>query len=196
MISFVTSNIKYIWLIIVAIIMIISKIGAGLDYLSVKEIVINHMRCFKSKDGSKWLILPILNYTVVPILLGIVAASFKVIDSDIINIITIIVSILTAMLFTMLTTIIDMKAKINNDNTYYRSEYLISKRAIIETYYAIMYEIVISILLLICCLFIVYIGKYKIVFSYVIYSLSFIMLFNLFMIIKRIFKIIDTDINK
>ena len=196
MINTVISNMKYIILIVSIVIILIGKIGAKLDYLSIKEIIINHIKCFKTNDNSRWLWLPILNYNLVPILLGISATLFKEINTEIINIITVIMSILTAMLFTTLTMVIDMKAKINSNNSYYRTEYEISKKAIIETYYTVMYEIVISIIILIACLLCIYIEKFYFVFSLIIYSLSFLPLFNLFMIIKRLFKVINTNINK
>lgn len=196
MIHMFISNLKYILLVIALIIIALGKFGAKLDYLSTRDVVVNYFKCFKKRDGSRWLALPILNYTLVPILLGISAALFKSMNTEIINIITIIISILTAMLFTMLTMIIDMKAKLNSNNKYYGSEYKISKIAIIETYYVVMYEILLSVILLVFCLFCVYVSKYNLFFSCGIYSLSFLILFNLFMIIKRIFRIINADINK
>ena len=180
MINTVISNMKYIILIVSIVIILIGKIGAKLDYLSIKEIIINHIKCFKTNDNSRWLWLPILNYNLVPILLGISATLFKEINTEIINIITVIMSILTAMLFTTLTMVIDMKAKINSNNSYYRTEY----------------EILISIIILIGFLLCIYIEKFFFVFSLIIYSLSFLLLFNLFMIIKRLFKVINTNINK
>lgn len=195
-IKMIASNIKYILLFIAIFIYLISTIGAKLDYLSVMGIIKNHFNCFRREKDNKFRILPILNYTFVPILLGCSAAFYKNINSSILDNITIVISILTAMLFTMLSTVIEMKAKITNNEKYYNTEYEISKKAIVETYYAIMYEILISIVLLIVCFFCIYTAKYNIWFSCIIYALSFVMISNLFMVIKRIFRIINTDISK
>ena len=192
----IVSNMKYILLIVAITIYLVSLIGAKLDYLSFKEIIINHFKCFRGKKDNRLRILPILNYTFVPILLGCSAGLYKNINSDILDNITIVISILTAMLFTMLSTVIEMKAKIKNNKEYYNTEYEIAKLTIVETYYAVMYEILIITILLIVCFFCTYTGKYNIVFSCIIYSLSFVMVSNLFMVIKRIFRIIETDINK
>lgn len=196
MIKTTISDMKYMLLAVAVVIYIISVIGAKLDYLSFKDIIKNHFECFKRERDNKYRILPILNYTIVPILLGCSAAMYKNINSDILDNITIVISILTAMLFTLLSTVIEMKAKIKGDKSYYSSEYEISKKAIIETYYVIMYEILVSIILLIACFFCTYTAMYNVWFSSIIYGLSFIMVSNLFMVIKRIFRIIDTDINK
>ena len=54
------------------------------------------------------------------------------------------------MLFTMLTMVIDMNGKIKENPDYYSKEAEISKKALSETYYTIMFEILVSIVLLLC----------------------------------------------
>lgn len=183
-----------IWIIIV-LLFLIGKCGFKLDYISVTDIFRNHLKCFRSKKG-KLLIMPILNYMLLPFLLGIATTMSKTIDDSTINIITIIVSILTAMLFTMLTMVIDMKAKIKQDSEYFSMEAEISQNSLVETYYTIMFEILISILLLVVCFFNCFTKKYGNVQSFIIYSLTYMLIINLLMIIKRIFRVIDTDMKK
>lgn len=60
--------------------------------------------------------------------MGAATAGMKSINDASINIITVIVSILTAMLFTMLTMVIDMNGKIKENPDYYSKEAEISKR--------------------------------------------------------------------
>ncbi|GAA0284267.1 hypothetical protein MCI89_08435 [Muricomes sp. OA1] len=182
------------WIIIV-IILIISKFGIGLNYISVNEIVKNHLYCFRNKDG-KLLIIPVINYICIPFLMGGATAVVKKIDSNTINVITIIISILTAMLFTMLTMVIDMKAKIKKDPEYFSTEAQISKTALLETYYTIMFEILISVILLILCFFNCFTRAYGNVQSFLIYSLTYMLIINLLMVIKRIFRVIDTNMRK
>lgn len=184
-----------VW-IVVALIYLLGKVGLGINYLSVSEIIKNHINCFRSSTTHKIMAIPIIEYFFIPFVLGGSAAIIKDLDETIINIVTIIVSILTAMFFTLLSVVIEMKAKIKENPNYYRTEAEISKRSLVETYYTIMFEILISIFLLILCLFFSFTKKFGIVQSFFIYSLTFLLIINLLMIIKRIFRVIDTDMKK
>lgn len=99
---------------LVIIIPLVSKFATGIKYISVVDIIKNHLKCFTNKDG-KYLLVPIVNYVVLPFLMGAATVQIKMIDASTIEIITVIVSILTAMLFTMLTMVIDMKGKIRQN---------------------------------------------------------------------------------
>ena len=106
---------------LVIIIPLVSKFATGIKYISVVDIIKNHLKCFTNKDG-KYLLVPIVNYVVLPFLMGAATVQIKMIDASTIEIITVIVSILTAMLFTMLTMVIDMKGKIRQNPLYYSME--------------------------------------------------------------------------
>lgn len=181
---------------LVIVVFIISKVGLKLEYLSVTDIIKNHINCFRNSNNKRIMVIPILNYMIVPLMMGFAAALLKIIDSDMINIITIIVSILTSMLFTVLGMIIDMKSKINDNPNYFSTEAEISKRSLIETYYTIMFEILVSVVLLVLCLFNVFTQMFGTIQSFLIYSLTFLLIINLMMIIKRIFRVIDIDMTK
>lgn len=192
----VIKNPEIILFIVVVSVFLLSKVGLKLNYLSVWDIIKNHINCFRNPRTKKLLIIPIFDYFLMPFLLGIIAAFIKIIDSSVVNIITIIVSILTSMFFTLLGMLIDMKLKVNEDKNYYSTEAKISKQSLIETYYAVMFEILVSIILLILCLFNVFTSCFSFAQSALIYGLAFLLIINLMMIIKRIFKIIDTDMQK
>ena len=183
-----------VWIIIILVI-IISKFGFGLNYISVIDIIDNHLNCFRNKNG-KLLIIPIINYIILQFIMVASKVLIKKIDEDNIDIITIIISILTAMLFTLLTMIIDMKAKIKQNPEYYSTEAEISKKALLETYYTVMFEILVSVVLLIFCFFYCFTAKYGKIQSFLIYSMTYTLVINLMMIIKRIFRVIDTDMRK
>lgn len=183
-----------IWVLIILLI-VGSKFTFGLNYISVVDIIKNHLKCFKNSN-NKVMVVPILNYFGVPILLAIVATMKKTIDADMINIVTIIVSILTAMLFTLLTMIIDMKSKIKDDPNYFSTQAEISKKSLIESYYTVVFEILVSIILLVLCLLNFFTQSFNHIQSFLIYALTFILIINLLMITKRIFRVIDTDMNK
>lgn len=179
----------------ILLVLIISKFGFGLNYISVMDVVKNHLNCFRSTKG-KLLLIPTIDYIVLPFFMGVATTKMKEIDDSTINIITIIVSILTAMLFTLLTMVIDMKGKIKKDPKYYSTEADISKRALLETYYTVMFEILISVVLLILCFFNCFTKEFGSVQSFLIYSLTYMLIINLLMIIKRIFRVIDIDMKK
>lgn len=179
----------------ILLVLIISKFGFGLNYISVMDVVKNHLNCFRSTKG-KLLLVPIIDYIVLPFFMGVATTKIKEIDDSTINIITIIVSILTAMLFTLLTMVIDMKGKIKKDSEYYSTEADISERALLETYYTVMFEILISVVLLILCFFNCFTKEFGSVQSFLIYSLTYMLIINLLMIIKRIFRVIDVDMKK
>lgn len=182
------------WISII-VIYIISRFGLGIEYISVVDIVKNHISCFRSSKG-RLLLVPVIDFIVLPFFMGVATVLIKKIDSDSINIITIIISILTAMLFTLLTMIIEMKSKIKKDPEYYGSEASVSEKALLETYYTVMFEILVSIILLVLCFFNCFTQKYSNIQSFLIYSLTYMLLINLLMIIKRIFRVIDTDMKK
>lgn len=192
----ILQNLDKIILLTVAFLIMVSKFGIGLKYLSVWDIVKNHVNCFRDSRSKKYVIMPIINYLVSPLLLGIAAALMRITDSEVINIITVIMSILTAMLFTLLTLIIDMKTKIDANPKYYSQEAELSKISLIETYYAVMFEILVAIIVLIMCLFNAFTKKYGFIQSCVIYGLTFLFIVNLLMVIKRIFRVIDTNMKK
>lgn len=184
-----------IWLIIV-VVYVLSKIGVGLSYLSVWDIIRGHIDCFRAENTRKILIIPFIDYCVIPFLLGAAATETRIIDSAVVNIITIIVSILTSMLFTLLAMINDMKSKINDNPMYYSKDAEISTRCLYETYHTVMFEILISVILLVLCLFNVFTSRFGWFQSFLIYSFTFLLIINLLMIIKRIFRVIDADMNK
>ena len=72
----------------------------------------------------------------------------------------------------------------------------VSKKALIHAYYAVMFAILISVGILMICLFNVFVKAYNLVQSICLYYLLFLLLINLLMILKKIYKVIDTDMNK
>ena len=82
----------------------------------------------------------------VPALLTLALIQIRTVENDVLDIITVIISILTAMLFTMLTMILDMKTKIDSDTSLHSRDAMLSAKLLKEVYYSIMFEIFISIL--------------------------------------------------
>lgn len=180
---------------VVFFLLVIGRLVFNMRYASVRIIILNYMSCFKKRDG-KIMFVPIIYYFGIPLIIALVAVKNKRMDDEIINIITIIVSILTAMLFTLLTMIIDMKSKIQQNPNYYSMDAHISKCSLIQTYYTVMFEILLSVIILILCLFNIFIKEYSYAQSFLVYYLVFLLIIHLFIILKKIYRVIDVDMKK
>ena len=83
------------------------------------------------------------------------------------------------MLFTMLTLILDMRKRVLSDENYDASKASISAKLLKETYYSIMFEILISVVILIMCFVEIFSKEYSFFSSIIIYYLTFTLPLNL-----------------
>lgn len=104
------------------------------------------------------------------------------IDDDMINLILVMVSILTALFFTYLSYFEEKKKKINDVGNYNLK--IQQKRYYGETTAIASYEILISVLIMMCC-FVYYTKKLSCFVSFIIYFLLFHLLINLLVLLKR-----------
>lgn len=58
-----------IWILII-IVYALSKFDFGLGYLSVTDIIRHHVDCFRNTNSKKLMIVPVVDYIVVPFMLG------------------------------------------------------------------------------------------------------------------------------
>nr|DAE66665.1 MAG TPA: hypothetical protein [Caudoviricetes sp.] len=181
-------------LLIAVIVLAVGRVVFKKKYLNCYEIINRHLECFKASD-NRYSKVSLFLYFGVPVLVSIALVRIRNIDDDVVNIITVIISILTSMLFTMLTLVLDMRKRIISDKEYNANKAAISAKLLKETYYSIMYEILNSIIILIICFVELFSKSYSRISSLMIYYLVFTLLMNLFMVLKRIFKVIDNDIN-
>lgn len=186
----------YTWIFISIIFLFVSKFMFKIDYMNCFEIIDKQINNFRCKKTNKILIIPFVTHFIIPLLIAWGIVNISIIDEDIINNITVILSILTSMFFTLLVLIIDMKSKIEIRDKKQGARILILKDLIIETYYSIMFEIFISIVLLILSFIHMFTKKYSYISSFIIYYLVFLLIFNLFIILRRIFKIVKDDLNQ
>lgn len=162
-------------------------------YLNCIIIIQKHLECIKDSRGH-YSVFSLILYFGVPGLVSFSLVQIRLIDEDVINIVTIIISVLTSMLFTMLTLILDMRKRILQDTNYNANNATISVKLLKETYYSIMFEILVSVVILIMCFVEIFSKAYSFFSSAIIYYLTFVLLMNLFMVLKRIFNVIDNDI--
>lgn len=183
----------YILLVVSFVILVIGRYIFKQKYLNCFEIIQKHLKCFKKSNGkiSKF---SILMYFIVPFFMAIALLQIRNIDDEVINILTVITSILTSMFFTLLTLILDMRSKVKNNPAYNAGDASISLQLLKETYYAIMFEILVSIIILIMCFIELFAKQFYKLWGLALYYFSFVMLTNLFMILKRIYKVINKDL--
>lgn len=174
-------------------ILLIGKVMFHQDYLNCFGIIKGHIECFRGSNG-KLSRMSLVLYFFVPFLISISLIQVRCLDDGVVNLVTVIVSILTSMFFTLLTLILDMRKRIKVDTKYNAGDAYLSTKLLKETYYSIMFEIFISVLILIMCFVELFEKRYSLFSSLIIYYLVFVMLMNLFMILKRIYNVIKRDL--
>ena len=147
-------------LLLSVLLLIIGRIFFGKTYLNCIQIIKKHLECFKDLEG-KYSIVSISLYFMIPFFIAASLVQIRVIDDDVINIVTVIISILTSMLFTMLTLILDMRKRILQDENYDANKAGISVKLLKEIYYSIMFEILLSVGILIMCFVEIFSKKYS-----------------------------------
>ena len=180
-------------LIISALMLVIGRFLFKKKHLNCFDIIKNNFKCFKASNGkiSK---ISIFLYFIIPFLISMSLVQIRELDDTVVNILTIIVSILTSMFFTLLIFILDMYKRVKYDKNYTASEALVSTKILEETYYSIMFEILVSVVILIMCFIELFAKSYYYFSSILIYYLTFVMLTNMFMILKKVYKVIDKDL--
>lgn len=159
-----------------------------------KDVFKMHFESFKKKPTNRYSTYMIFMFFGVPAIITTALIKIRVIDQDVVNIITIIISILTSMLFTLLTLILDMKNNVDNNDKLSSNQTKITGKLLSEVYFSIMFEIIVSIIVLILCFVELFSRDYSKLSSALIYYLSLVFLFNLFIILNRTFAVIKEDI--
>lgn len=170
-------------LFILLIISVLSKCSK-VTYFNFNKIIREYIRSFNSKS-----------FIIIKLLLIIIptriAVTMSLITEKTINIITIIITIVTALFFCLLTFLPDMKNKLVENVKISNNESENYKKLINETYHIIMFEIFVCIIILIMCFMLIFSQIYSIYGSYVIYYLVFTMVSDMFVILSRIFNLIE-----
>ena len=64
-----------------------------------------------------------------------------------------------------------------------------------DTYYSIMFEILASIILLIFCFIDLFASKFNVIESVIVYYMTLVILANLFIVLKKIYKVLEKMMN-
>lgn len=185
---------QYFCILGILIFFIISTIIFKIDYINISKIIKSYFNDLKNNDGNIPIMIIVL-YFICPLLIAWCCSNIKIINNEIIDNITVMLSIITAMLFTLLPLLIDLKSKISEkliNNQPKRRQFL---ALLSETFNSIMFVIVISIGLLLAVFLLSFIQVKNVIISTIIYYLLFIFLLNLLIVLKRFFIIFKEELN-
>lgn len=156
----------------------------GITYFDFTEILKKYGKAFNNK---LFVFLKLL-FMVFP---SVIACRNSLINDDSINIITIIISILTSMFFGLITFLPEMKEKFSTNTDLSAGDAEIREKLASETFQIIMFEIFLCIMILLMCFMSIFSKKYNIYDSFIIYYLVFLMTGDMFIVLSRIFKLIN-----
>ncbi|MFR6018398.1 MAG: hypothetical protein ACLUG9_12680 [Paraclostridium sordellii] len=184
----------YIWITCILILFLLITFGLKIDYMNISRIIKNHISNFKD-DNNKIPIMVLFLYFVMPLALAWSCVNIKVINDDIVGNITVMLSIITAMLFTLLPMLMELRYKMNDRLKDNPSKLRESKILVRETVDSIMFEVLIAVVLLILSFTLTFPGMNNKVVSCTVYYLLFMFLMNLMIVLKRFYILFKDGIN-
>lgn len=145
------------------------------NYFNISQIFIEQFSLFENCKGQ------LIVFYGVPFILALAVVQIKILDTDVISNMNVVLSIFTSMFFAMLSIISSYPKK---DDAVYNS-------LMKETYNSLIFEIVLCILTLMTTFLFMFINvaiynRIAKVGSFLVYFLTFVILLNIFIIIKRI----------
>lgn len=144
-----------------------------MTYFNFNRIIKEYIKSFNSKS-----------FIIIKLVLMIVptkiAVSMSLITEKTINMITIIITVVTALFFGLLTFLPDMKKELVENVRIVNNESENHKKLISETYHIIMFGIFICIIILFMCFAMMFSKKYSIYGSCITYYLVFTMVSDMF----------------
>lgn len=164
---------------IAGIIIFLNCIKKNNNFFDIRRIVIEHFEMFSNAKGQ------IVVFYGTPLLLAIAVLKNNCINKDIIDNIVIMLSIIIAMLFAMLSILNSYQ---NKDSEYVK--------VLEETYNTILFQCIICVLTLIISFSQYFVDNYdselvlKIV-SFLLYYMIFVLIMNIFIILKRMKALFD-----
>lgn len=156
--------------------LLLSLLPKNSNFLDIRSIFTQHFKIFK----GNW--LQFFCVFIIPILFSIEIVQVRCVDKEVLNNLNIVLSILIAMFFSVLSILSTFNVK-TSGNKY--------QQLLRETFTATIFEIIICLLLLLISFMVLFIGTYealiflKIV-SVIIYYLTIVAILNILVIIKRI----------
>lgn len=176
------------------ILTVIALLQKNSNFLDVRSIISTHLRVF---SGSPLQFAVIFG---VPLLLTIAALNEQILSKDIVDTLNIVLSILISMFFAMLSILSALNFKAVNKNE--KDDLLVTSKIerynllLKETFNVVMFECILCILVLAVSFTLLFINDFSVSWqltfvSGIIYYLSLMIIFNIFVIIKRLKVLFD-----
>lgn len=177
------NTISTILLIIGSVILCLCFLLKHSNFLDIRQIFVQHFCIFQGN------ILQLIGIFFTPILFAVGLAEIKCIDKDILSNLNIILSILTAMFFSVLSILCSFDKERKNENY---------KQLLKETFNTSIFEIILCLLLLFISFIVLFIGEFKEsvalkIISGIIYYLTMVTILNILVVIKRIKVLFDNQ---
>lgn len=192
------SSISTILVCVSAILMVIAFLQKNSNFLDVRSIISTHFKVF---SGSPLQCAVIFG---VPLLITIAALNKQALSKDIVDTLNIVLSILISMFFAMLSILSALNLKVVNEKEK-NDVIAISKvkeynLLLKETFNAVMFECILCILVLAISFTLLFVNSFSAswqltLVSGVVYYLALVIVFNIFVIIKRIKVLFDYRTN-
>lgn len=176
------------------ILMILALLQKNSNFLDVRSVFLSHFKVFIKSPLQCIVIFG------VPALLTIVAVDKQNLSKEIVDVLNIVLSILISMFFAMLSILSALPPKNLNKNqendTVAKNRNIQYNLLLIETFNSIMFECILCILVLATSVILLFFNDFSaswqlVVISTVVYYLSLVIVFNIFVIIKRIKVLFD-----
>lgn len=187
-------NDPYIWITCILILFLAVTFGLKIDYMNISRIIKNNISNFQY-DNDKIPIIVLISYFFMPLALSWSCINIKVINNEIVGNITVMLSIIIVMLFTLLPMLMELRYKMNDrlkDNPLKLRE---SKKLVTETVDSIIFEVLIAVILLILSFTLTFPGMNNKLVSFIVYYLLFMFLMNLMIVLKRFYILFKDGIN-
>lgn len=185
------------WILVtLCIILVIVSIIFKVNYMDCTQILKKHMDFLKNDDG-KYLKLPVITYYLVPLLISIIAIrSGAIVNKEFAGSMIVIISILISAFFMIITCILSMKPIFVQNKKLSALQYENINCQIKESSYTVIFEIFISFIIVLLCVVSIFAEDiegtfFKKLISFLMYYANIILVINLFIIIRRFFKIVD-----
>ncbi len=146
------------------------------NYIDIRGVFIKHFSFFRDNK------IQFLSIYIIPVIFSLYIGCNKIITRDILDTLVIILSILISMFFAVLSIICSIESK--KDNKIY-------SQLLKETFISTVFEIIICIILLLISFAAIFFGRgfnniVDFFVSVIVYYLTFILILNIFVIIKRV----------
>ena len=188
------AHINTVLICISIILIVIALLQKNSNFLDVRTIFLAHFKVFSSSP------LQCIVIFVSPLLLAIAAMNKQVLSKDIVDTLNIVLSILISMFFAMLSILSALNHKsvsANQKNDATATDKTEKYNQLLkETFNAVMFECILCILVLAASFTLLFLNDFSdswqlTVVSAVVYYLSLVIVFNIFVIIKRIKVLFD-----